>query len=185
MGLFNSFKKKFEDVGSNKKVKHVVDEKSNKKTDKKEKKQKKEKSSGGLTPEEIARAQAMEKGSAKPASEKGKDDQKDQKKDKKREVKTPRDTKEAFRILIKPLITEKSTYLGSERTYAFLVDPRSTKNEIAKAVQATYQVKPTSVRIMNFSGKQITSGRITGKTKDTKKALVTLPEGKSIDVYQS
>lgn len=174
MGLFTSIKKKFEDVGSDKKVQHVVDEK-------KKKPSKKAKPSGGLTPEEIARAQAIEKSEKAPSKEKSTD----AKKEKKQQVKTPRDTKHAFRILLKPLVTEKSAYLASERTYAFSVHPDSTKNEIAKAIFAAYEVKPVSVRIVNKGGRIITYGRIKGKTKRTKKAFVTLPEGKSIDIYQS
>jgi len=174
MGLFDGFKKKFENVGSSKKVKHVVEEK-------KKKPIKKEKKDGGLTAEEIAAAQKMEK-QDKPSEKAASSESK---KSKKAEVKAPRDTKHAFRILLKPLVTEKSAYLTSERTYMFAVHPSATKSEIAKAIYAAYDVKPTAVRLVNRQGKEITYGRISGKTKRTKKAFVTLPEGKTIDIYQS
>lgn len=172
MGLFDGFKKKFEDVGSSKKVKHVVDEKKKKSSKKKD---------DSLTPEEIAAAQSMEK------QDKGVDkgDKAELKKSKKDEGKAPRDTKHAFRILLKPLVTEKSAYLTSERTYMFAVHPDATKNEIAKAIHAAYDVKPTSVRLLNKQGKEIIYGRVTGKTRRTKKAFVTLPTGKTIDIYQN
>jgi large subunit ribosomal protein L23 len=174
MGLFDGFKKKFENVGSSKKVKHVIDEK-------KKKPAKKEKKDGGLTHEEIAGAQAMEK-QEKPGNKAAVEEPKKSKKD---AVKAPRDTKYAFRILLKPLVTEKSAYLTSERTYMFAVHPDATKNEIAKAIYAAYDVKPTSVRLENRRGKEITYGRISGKTRRTRKAFVKLPEGKTIDIYQS
>lgn len=171
MGLLSNIKKKFEDVGTNKKVKNVVD-------DTKKKATKKQTNSGGLTPEEIAAAQAIESGESKTSKTS------DKKEEKKKVDQTPRDTKLAFKVLVRPLVTEKSSYLSSEGKYAFEVHPQANKSEVTKAIEAAYDVKPVSVHIMNRSGKQITYGRVRGNTKKRRKAIVTLPKGKTIDIYQ-
>lgn len=92
----------------------------------------------------------------------------------------------AYKVLVHPLITEKSTIQGSLNQYAFVVDPRATKNEIIKAVQEVYRLKPVRVRVMNVLGKMVRSGRRGQSTrrKNWKKAVITLPQGKKIDVYE-
>lgn len=170
MGLFDRMKKKFEDAGSQKKVTHVVDEK------KKNQAKKKESKSSGLTKEEIARAQALETGTVAPVEKQD---------EKKKKDATPKDTKFAFKILVRPLITEKSSYLSSESKYAFEVHPEATKSEIKKAVHAAYNVAPVAVHIVRVKGKDIRFGYQQGRTKNWKKAIITLPKGKTIDVYQT
>lgn len=91
----------------------------------------------------------------------------------------------SYRILVHPLLTEKSTIQNSYNQYVFMVNARANKTEIKKALQETYHVKPLKVRIINNLGKAVRSGR--GKTnhlKDWKKAIVSLPAGKKIDVYE-
>jgi large subunit ribosomal protein L23 len=87
-------------------------------------------------------------------------------------------------ILIKPLVTEKSTELGAENKYVFIVSKRTNKNQISKAVQTLYQIKPVKINIVNNKGKRKRLGRIWGKRKDIKKAIVTLPQGKKLDIYE-
>ena len=55
----------------------------------------------------------------------------------------------AFRVLLKPLITEKATELSSYNQYAFVVAEKANKIEVAKAIQAVYGVKVLSVNIIN------------------------------------
>ncbi len=93
-------------------------------------------------------------------------------------------TSRAYRILLKPLVTEKATVLGAENKYLFAVEPRANKIEIAKAIREVYGVKPAAVNIVKVLGKKTRSGRTIGKRKDWKKAIVTLPEGKTIKVYE-
>jgi len=88
------------------------------------------------------------------------------------------------RVLIKPLITEKATNLGAENKYIFVVSASANKISVAKAVEATYGVKPTSVNLLNVSGKKVTRGRISGQRKDWKKAVVTLKKGEAIKIYE-
>lgn len=93
-------------------------------------------------------------------------------------------TSRAYRILIKPLVTEKASVLGTQNKYAFAVAINANKIEIAKAVKEIYGIKPTAVNVIRFDGKLTRTGRTQGQRKDWKKAIVTLPEGKAIQVYE-
>ncbi|MDY6147495.1 MAG: 50S ribosomal protein L23 [Porphyromonas sp.] len=92
-------------------------------------------------------------------------------------------------IIIKPVITEKMTAITEKKPerYAFLVAPKANKIEIRKAVEAMYNVKVVSVNTMNHDGKRKSrytkTGIIKGHTKATKKAVVTLAEGQTIDFF--
>ncbi len=90
----------------------------------------------------------------------------------------------AYRILIKPLVTEKVSTLGAENKYVFQVAKNVNKIEVTKAVTEVYGIKPISVNMINAKGKKVRYGRISGRRKNWKKAIVTLPEGKSINVYE-
>ena len=92
-------------------------------------------------------------------------------------------------ILIKPLITEKMTNLSAdEGKYGFIVNPKANKIEIAKAIEKKFQVKVVDVKTLNYSGKTKTqfrkSGRFTGKTAKFKKAIITLKEGDTIELFE-
>ncbi|MCX7778990.1 MAG: 50S ribosomal protein L23 [Patescibacteria group bacterium] len=90
--------------------------------------------------------------------------------------------KKADQILIKPIITEKSTLLEKEGKYVFEVSPKANKIEIKKAIQEVYKVKPVKVNLMRIKGKQIRSGRTVGRTKNWKKALVTLKKNEKLEL---
>lgn len=94
------------------------------------------------------------------------------------------DTKMAYKYLVKPLVTEKGTYLMSENKYLFEVAKNSDKTKIKKAIEAVYGVKPVKVNIIKLSGKKVRHGKVSGKTKDKKKAIVTLKQGETIEVYE-
>jgi len=94
------------------------------------------------------------------------------------------DTGEAYRVLIKSLITEKGSSLGMYNQYIFEVAPFTNKIEIKKAIKKIYGVDPVKVNVMNISGKQIRYGRTEGRTKHWKKAVVTLPQGQKIDIQE-
>lgn len=84
-------------------------------------------------------------------------------------------------ILRRPIITEKATLTG---TYIFEVDTSATKNDVHQAIFATYGVMPHNVRMMNVQGKSVQwSGRL-GRRVSWKKAIVRLPKGKTISVYE-
>ncbi|MFH0951704.1 MAG: 50S ribosomal protein L23 [Patescibacteria group bacterium] len=86
-------------------------------------------------------------------------------------------------VLIRPLVTEKmSTYPGR---YAFAVHPDANRSMVKRAINDLYGIKPVKVNISNLSGKKVRYGRSTGRTKSWKKAVVTLPTGKTIEVFES
>ena len=87
-------------------------------------------------------------------------------------------------VLKKPQITEKAGNLGVLNQYVFVVDIKANKITIAKAVKAIYGVKPTAVRIIRCQGKTKRYGRTIGRRKDWKKAIVSLPAGKTINLYE-
>jgi large subunit ribosomal protein L23 len=90
----------------------------------------------------------------------------------------------AYRILIKPLVTEKASRQGADNKYFFAVAKDANKIEIAKAINEVYGVKPVSVNIINMGGKSVRSGKTSGKRKSWKKAIVKLKTGESIKVYE-
>ena len=93
--------------------------------------------------------------------------------------KNPRD------IIFEPVVSEKSYDLVADyNTYTFIVDPRSNKTQIKQAIEEIFDVKVTSVNTMNRKGKHKRTGWTIGKRKDTKRALVTLATGDSIDVFE-
>jgi len=94
------------------------------------------------------------------------------------------DTGQAYRVLIKPLITEKGSYLSGYSQYIFAVAPQTNKIEVRKAIKKVYGVDPVKVNIMNVSGKQIRYGRTEGRTKSWKKAIITLPPGQKIEIQE-
>jgi large subunit ribosomal protein L23 len=94
-------------------------------------------------------------------------------------MKSPRD------VIIRPIVSEKS-YAGIERnTYTFLVDPRANKSEIKDAVQTIWDVKVTSVNTLKRQGKVKRRGYTKGKRADEKRAIVTLAEGNTIEIFES
>ena len=94
-------------------------------------------------------------------------------------MKDPRD------VVLEPVVSEKSyDQIEDSNTYTFLVDRRSNKTEIKEAVQSIFDVNVLSVNTMNRKGKLKRTGYIIGKRKDTKRALVTLAVGDSIDIFE-
>ncbi len=94
------------------------------------------------------------------------------------------DTAEAYKILIKPLVTEKATDLANFNKYCFEVAKNANKIEIQKAIKNLYGVEPLDVNIINMRGKRVRYGRVSGKKKNWKKAIVTLKQGDKIAIYE-
>jgi len=90
----------------------------------------------------------------------------------------------SYKVLVKPLVTEKASELGSENKYIFEVSKSANKIEIAKAIQGLYGIKPVKVNVIGIKGKNVRYGRMNGKRKDWKKAMITLPKGESIKIYE-
>jgi len=87
-----------------------------------------------------------------------------------------------YDIIRRPVITEKST-LGSEHNQVtFVVAPKASKPQIKRAVEALFDVKVKKVNTLVLKGKTKRFRGVPGRRPDTKKAIVTLEEGHSIDV---
>ena len=90
---------------------------------------------------------------------------------------------EARDILVRPLITERTTQLMAEGKYTFVVAKKANKIEIAKAVAEIFKVKVDDVTTVNVTGKKKRVGRFVGKRPDYKKAVVKLAAGESIEFF--
>jgi len=95
--------------------------------------------------------------------------------------------KDAYQIIFRPVITEKSTWLKDKnREVCFEVDRRANKIEIKRAVEQLFKVKVERVRTQHKRGKVKKVGRSEGKKKDWKKAYVKLKEGeKMIEFFEA
>jgi large subunit ribosomal protein L23 len=87
-------------------------------------------------------------------------------------------------IIIRPILTEKSNGLEAAfNQYTFEVHRQANKIEIGKAVEQVFGVRVDKVRTMVMRGNLRRVGRFFGKTRQWKKAMVTLHPGDSIDFY--
>jgi len=87
-------------------------------------------------------------------------------------------------VIIKPLVTEKSTHQQQTRnSYAFQVQAHANKNQIRQAVEKLYSVKVTDVRTMVRKGKPRRSRFKIAKTSDWKRAIVVLDENSRIELF--
>ena len=90
-----------------------------------------------------------------------------------------------FEIIKRPLITEKtSMQKESFNQLSFEVDRKANRVEIKRAVEKIFNVKVASVKTLQVRGKIKQRGRIVGKRRDWKKAIVTLVPGERIDFFE-
>lgn len=92
--------------------------------------------------------------------------------------------KSVYDIIIKPIVTEASTDAMVLNKYTFEVSTSANKIEIRNAVQEIFHVKVTAVNTLWIRGKTKRRGRSVGRTKDRKKAIVTLIPGDSIEIFE-
>ena len=93
--------------------------------------------------------------------------------------------KDARDVIIEPIVSEKSYGLLEENVYTFKVHPSASKPEIKDAVESIFGVRVTKVNTLNRKGKRKRNRRnfTYGQRPDTKRALVTLAEGDSIELF--
>ncbi|MBO7449891.1 MAG: 50S ribosomal protein L23 [Clostridiales bacterium] len=77
-------------------------------------------------------------------------------------------------IIIKPVITEKSSYDAALGKYTFQVAKTATKTDVRKAVEQLFDVKVVSVNTVNYDGKKKRQRYVEGTTASFKKAVVTI-----------
>ena len=88
---------------------------------------------------------------------------------------------QAYEIINRPITTEKSTNLQQFNQYSFIVSKNSNSFEIKNAIEAIFKVKVSKVNTSILRGKGKTFKGQFGFRKDTKRAIVTLNEGNTID----
>ena len=91
--------------------------------------------------------------------------------------------KYAYDIIKKPIITERSMMGAQDNKYTFEVARDANKYQIKDAVEELFNVKVTSVNTINVKPKTKRVRYVAGKTRQWKKAIVTLAEGDSIEIY--
>ena len=88
-------------------------------------------------------------------------------------------------VIVRPLVTEKShDQLDRLGAYTFVVAKDANKIQIAQAVEKHFNVKVKDVRTMRYAGKQKRMGKHQGRRASWKKAVVTLAEGDSIELFE-
>lgn len=92
--------------------------------------------------------------------------------------------KKNYDIIVRPLITEKSTQLIELNKYTFEVKQGSNKVEVKKAVEEIWGVKVVNVNMINTQRKTRRVGKYEGLRPAVQKAVVTLAEGDKLDVFE-
>jgi large subunit ribosomal protein L23 len=95
--------------------------------------------------------------------------------------------RDAHNVLIRPVVSEKSYALMDENVYVFVVDPAATKIDVRNAVEQAFGVRVANVNTLNRKGKtkRNRKNNTIGHRGDTKRAIVTLHEGDSIDLFEN
>ena len=88
-------------------------------------------------------------------------------------------------IIIRPIISEHSYDLMEDNKYTFEVHKDANKIEVAKAIEAIFDVKVTKVNTLNVKPKPKRMRYQAGKTRTWKKAMVTLKDGDTIEIFAS
>jgi large subunit ribosomal protein L23 len=88
----------------------------------------------------------------------------------------------AYDVILSPVITEKATLVSEANQVIFKVAPTASKTDIKSAVESLFNVKVKAVNTLVRKGKRKVFKGIRAQLSDTKKAIVTLAEGHTIDV---
>lgn len=100
--------------------------------------------------------------------------------------------REPWDVIVRPVVTEKTTtQMEAENVYSFIVNRKANKIEIARAVEALWDVRVNDVRTMRYAGKmrrsflgQMSRNWSLGRQPSFKKAVVKLAEGDYIELYE-
>jgi large subunit ribosomal protein L23 len=87
-------------------------------------------------------------------------------------------------VLVRPMLSEKTTRQEAQGQYTFVVTADATKPEVKRAIKQIYGVEPRRVNIINVEGKKKQFGRFTGRRSDWKKAIIMLPKGQNIQIHE-
>jgi len=86
-----------------------------------------------------------------------------------------------YDLIRKPIITEKSTYLGEQNKFVFEIEYNADKLAVKKAIENIFEVKVKKVNVLNIKGKNKRFKGVRGTQSDLKKAIVTLEKDHTID----
>ncbi len=89
-----------------------------------------------------------------------------------------------YDVLRRPIVTEKSTSLQAQGKYVFEVARGANKMQIKEAVEKAFNVKVMAVNLSHVRGKVKRLGRHSGMTRSSKKAVVTLAQGQTIEFFE-
>ena len=88
-------------------------------------------------------------------------------------------------IIKRPVITEHSTEIMTDKKYTFEVDVKANKTQVKDAIEEIFDVKVAKVNILNYKGKFKRMGRYAGYTNKRRKAVVTLTQdSKEIELFE-
>jgi large subunit ribosomal protein L23 len=95
--------------------------------------------------------------------------------------------RDAMSILIRPVVSEKTYALMDKHTYVFVVDPAATKVDVRNAVEQAFNVTVVNVNTLSRKGKSTRNRRtgVTGVRPGTKRAIVTLKQGDTINLFEN
>ena len=90
-------------------------------------------------------------------------------------------------VIVRPVVSEKSYALLEDNVYTFVVAPTASKPEIRDAIESIFEVSVVKVNTLNRKGKRMRNRRnmTFGRRPDQKRAIVTLAEGDSIDLFEA
>lgn len=88
------------------------------------------------------------------------------------------------RTLLAPLVTEKSARLADAGVYAFVVPVSANRVTVGQAFRELYKVTPVKINIIRVHGKEHRFGQVMSRQSDWKKALVSVPKGTRIDIFE-
>ena len=86
-----------------------------------------------------------------------------------------------YDVIVRPLVTEKTTAAAEQNKVVFKISPTATKNDVKSAVESIFKVSVLKVNTINVEGKKKKFGGRQGQRSDFRKAIVTLAAGSTID----
>lgn len=93
-------------------------------------------------------------------------------------------SKKALNILLGPVVSEKAANLGQKNVVVFKVSKGANRVAVRNAIRELYKVTPVRVNMLTVRGKWVRFGRFEGRQNTYKKAMVYLPEGTSLDIFE-
>lgn len=90
-----------------------------------------------------------------------------------------------YNVIIEPIMTEKASADLAMNKYTFKVNLKANRVEIKKSIEEIFNVHVEKINLMNCSGKTRRFGKVEGRTRNWKKAIITLKSGEKIEKLQA